>query len=165
MLIFSFPFVIFPLLPCSFCFSLLPTSVYLTFSLHLLLLSPGATLEFQIFSSYVCVFFCVSVCRCVCVCAPVAVCPHSQALMLLQAMWGVRVVCVCWSHGDPWYSCYLADYVQQWWGVTRFNRIVCVSVCMCLNVYVCACALRLTGWLVTWRGLTSCTLIQSLPLC
>ena len=29
-----------------------------------------------------------------CVCLPVAVSPYSQALMVLQAMWGVRVVCV-----------------------------------------------------------------------
>lgn len=36
-----------------------PTSVYLTVSLHLLLLSPGATLEFQLFSGYMCVYFCV----------------------------------------------------------------------------------------------------------
>lgn len=112
------------LLPLSISFSCLLTSVYLTVSLHLLLLSLGATLEFQLFSACVCVFLCVFECRCVC--EPVAVPPCSRVLTVLQAAWGVRAVCVdpVETPGIPaiWQTAYSIGGV----GVTRFNGIVCV---------------------------------------
>lgn len=148
------------LLPLFFCFSSLLTSVYLTVSLHLLLLSPGATLEFQLFSAYVCVFLRVFECRCVCVCTcmPVAVSPYSRALVVLQAVWGVRAMCV-----DPvetpgisavWQTAYSSGGGGG--GFTRFNGIVCVF------------SVRVSwGWQADWshgEALTSCALIQSLCL-
>ena len=80
---------------------------------------------------------CVCVCVCVCVCLPVAVSLYSQALMVLQAMWGVRVVCVdpVETPGIP--AIWQTEYSSG--GGLHGLTVLCVCVC------VCVCALRLTG--------------------
>lgn len=63
--------------------------------------------------------------------------------MYSPALTAPSSACMCWSFGDPWYLCYLADCICQRL-VTPLKYNVCASVCR----LVCYEADRLRGHMV-----------------